>query len=576
MSYHLDIGAAVDINLSVGLDEDYTFSSSAPSVLTVDADGVVTGVSSGLAAVVIVRNEDSITVGSVLFYVVDPAAPPVGSLPPILVTPTALPSLVFEAEQTSPTQLSFTWSGLTVLGSFADSSSGDVRLTTGLAFWDTAGMGGSLLGTTTPATSSGSVSITVSESSSYTIDLKFYNSDYNSVSSTRATVEDVEFLRPSLFTEASGNGRLDFSWTDVFLPDEIEGFVPSHLRLTATDASFSPTTLFVLDYALNTLNLGVDSKTLSGIQSASFFMHLDLLSKTGATVNASLRQASAPFNHSGPNQVIPGWGVTVSPWQRRTDTALFFNTAIFDDTELGGQIPTHVRLEVTSGPRTGWTLDTPVVAATLGTYGEQHGLEVSGGQIVTDFEFDLDETNVFQHRMVVKSGATTLAQSSLLPIGNVNDSDYLTFTSSLSLTLPAESFDAEYETDNGSFYYNNITLSWQGLDLGILGSNPTYEPWEIELYDTAGPFTEIVGGNIFSGSFYSNSVAYGNSSFFDTSNGPTFGIGARTLIVPETEYQFAIRVIYRDPLDTEQFAYGPPVLATNTVTVPLGAPGWGE
>lgn len=69
MSYNLDVGAKVDIDLSVGDDDDYTFTSSAPSVASVDADGIVTGVSSGLAVITIVRNSDGATVGKPLFNI---------------------------------------------------------------------------------------------------------------------------------------------------------------------------------------------------------------------------------------------------------------------------------------------------------------------------------------------------------------------------------------------------------------------------------------------------------------------------------------------------------------------------
>lgn len=71
MSFQLNVGNSVNINASVGVDSDYTFTSSSPDRATVDANGVVTGISGGLVVIRVVRNSDSALISNLLMRIQD-------------------------------------------------------------------------------------------------------------------------------------------------------------------------------------------------------------------------------------------------------------------------------------------------------------------------------------------------------------------------------------------------------------------------------------------------------------------------------------------------------------------------
>lgn len=93
MATQLNVDDQADINLSVGVDSDYTFTSTNPALATVDADGIVTGVAEGLVAIKIVRNSDGIRVGNILFNIVDPSVQEIDGDLEITVTP-VVPTLI--------------------------------------------------------------------------------------------------------------------------------------------------------------------------------------------------------------------------------------------------------------------------------------------------------------------------------------------------------------------------------------------------------------------------------------------------------------------------------------------------
>jgi hypothetical protein len=107
----INIGEQVNINMSTGVDADYTFSSSSPACATVSSIGVVSGVSAGSTAITIIRNSDGALVGRILIQV--EADAPVEPLPTIDVIPVVYNGTL-TIDDTTPGVIFFTWSGIDV------------------------------------------------------------------------------------------------------------------------------------------------------------------------------------------------------------------------------------------------------------------------------------------------------------------------------------------------------------------------------------------------------------------------------------------------------------------------------